>query len=81
MTKNVKQLFGADLSTIDKIHLVTHVQREYTVADNLSQQLSKSVSFETTIKNDDTGASVEIAYKNIKLAEGRMCILASGKKI
>lgn len=77
----MKQLFGADLSTIDKIHLVAHEQREYTVVENLSQQLSKSVSFETTIKNDDMGATVEIAYKNIRLAEGKMCIFASGKKI
>lgn len=77
----MRDLFKDHFSKINKVMYIGHQKRELTIVDNLSVQPDREVKFSPF--DDPTGVMepvVNITYKNVKQASGRICVLAQGIK-
>ena len=75
---DLKTFFASQLSTIDRVLMVTHPKREYKLIPDLSKQSNKTVAFEQTFKIDSNSSELNYRFKNFQRIDGRICILAQG---
>ena len=78
---NATTLFAAQLSTIDRILLVSHPKRSFKVVPGLSTRVSKTVSFKQIISVNPGNAVVSYTFANIERINGQICILAQGNSV
>ena len=78
-TFDLKEMFKSQLSSVDRILMITHPKRDYKVVPDLSKQPSQMVSFHQNLKIDSNTALLTYSFKNLQRIDGRICVLAQGK--
>ena len=69
---NLKDFFKSQLSTVDKVLLVSTPKREFKVIEDLSKQVNKTVAFEQIVSIDANNAYLNFTFKNFKRMEASL---------